>query len=82
MCGINGIFKKKEAVNERELRIMSSSVYHRGSDEAGFIISKDERIWLTNLRLSIRDIKNGQQHLYEQYIQTILIIVLIYHIIW
>lgn len=66
MCGINGMIKRTDYVREEELRLMSSAITHRGPDEAGFMISRDGKVGLSNLRLSIMDIKNGQQPMYNE----------------
>lgn len=66
MCGINGILKKDGCVEEEEIRRMSSCITHRGPDEAGFMLSRDRRCGISNLRLSIMDIKNGQQPMYNE----------------
>lgn len=66
MCGINSLYKIHGVVDPTDLRRMSSAIVHRGPDEAGFCIVNGGRVGLANLRLSIRDIKNGHQPMYNE----------------
>jgi len=57
MCGLAGIFQ--EGVEEHDIDVMIASLQHRGPDEFGTYI--DDHIALGSARLSIIDIKSGQQ---------------------
>jgi asparagine synthase (glutamine-hydrolysing) len=60
MCGIAGIFNFDSShVLELELRKMLSALRHRGPDQFGIYI--DKQAGLGNARLSIIDLKTGQQ---------------------
>jgi asparagine synthase (glutamine-hydrolysing) len=61
MCGICGIiyFDRGKHVERATLEAMNHQIFHRGPDEAGFYIS--ENIGLAMRRLSIIDVKTGQQ---------------------
>lgn len=63
MCGIAGIysFQSKESVQEEAIKNMLGIIRHRGPDESGIYIN--ENIGLGNVRLSIIDLKSGQQPL-------------------
>lgn len=63
MCGINGIyhFNLDEPVDKATLLQMRDVIYHRGPDEAGCYING--RIGFGHRRLSIIDLRNGQQPL-------------------
>jgi asparagine synthase (glutamine-hydrolysing) len=61
MCGICGVFHfdRKRLVERPILEAMNQQIVHRGPDDAGFYIS--ENIGLAMRRLSIIDLKTGQQ---------------------
>jgi len=61
MCGIVGIQNRAEAVppSEASLRQMLAMIRHRGPDEFGIYL--DSQVGLGNARLSIIDLKGGQQ---------------------
>nr|MBU1328622.1 asparagine synthase (glutamine-hydrolyzing) [Candidatus Omnitrophota bacterium] len=63
MCGIAGVFnyKSKEKIDPGVLSRMRSVISHRGPDEDGFYINQEESLGLGHRRLSIIDIKTGQQ---------------------
>ena len=66
MCGITGIFdtKSKKLIERSTLHRMNESLYHRGPDEGGLFL--DSGIGLGHRRLSIIDIKTGQQPLFNE----------------
>lgn len=68
MCGIAGIFnyKSKSAIDPEVISRMSRSISHRGPDEEGAYINQEEKIGLGHKRLSIIDIKTGQQPMSDQ----------------
>jgi asparagine synthase (glutamine-hydrolysing) len=63
MCGINGIFEPgRETVMDRAVvKAMADTLHHRGPDEEGFFCGPG--IGLGHRRLSIIDLKGGQQPL-------------------
>lgn len=58
MCGIAGIyhFQNSKKVREKELVKMRDTLVHRGPDDAGNYISKDEKVGLGTRRLKILDL--------------------------
>ncbi len=63
MCGIAG-FVLNNALNKDTLKNMVSRLYHRGPDEEGYY--EDGRFNGGQRRLSINDLKNGTQPLYNK----------------
>ena len=60
MCGIAGIINfSSKSIVEESIISMLSSIYHRGPDESGIYLGNG--IGLGNVRLSIIDLKTGQQ---------------------
>jgi asparagine synthase (glutamine-hydrolysing) len=61
MCGISGIFQfdRRRPVEPRVLEAMNLQIAHRGPDDAGFHF--DGHVGLAMRRLSIIDLKTGQQ---------------------
>lgn len=55
MCGIVGLFNKK-MVSEKLLIGMRDKLIHRGPDDAGIWINRDNRVGLAHRRLSIIDL--------------------------
>jgi asparagine synthase (glutamine-hydrolysing) len=66
MCGFIGIYNLKEAapVNTSVLRAMNDSIAHRGPDQSGEYF--DDFIGLGHRRLSIIDLSNGKQPLFNE----------------
>jgi asparagine synthase (glutamine-hydrolysing) len=67
MCGINGIIYSKRSgreVNAQTLTRMRDSLHHRGPDEAGIFV--EENVGLGHRRLSIVDLRNGQQPMFNE----------------
>ena len=58
MCGIAGVLNSEldREDLEKVLRKMMQSLHHRGPDDQGYFISKDETAGLVNRRLSILDL--------------------------
>ena len=64
MCGIAGIYNYSEnskPISENNLINMLARIRHRGPDESGIYL--DNNIGIGNVRLSIIDLKTGQQPL-------------------
>lgn len=65
MCGISGIYhahggmREKEEVYRKALERMNESIRHRGPDEDGIYLNS--HCGLAHVRLSILDLKKGQQ---------------------
>ena len=62
MCGFSGIFSFKKNINQNQIDVvkkMTDSIAHRGPEDSKFY--DDENLSLGFRRLSIIDIKNGQQ---------------------
>jgi asparagine synthase (glutamine-hydrolysing) len=67
MCGIVGIFKKNgDRVVADDIRMMGSTLLHRGPDEAGYALLGDGQVGFGHLRLSIIDLAGGQQPIYNE----------------
>ncbi len=67
MCGINGIVysnKSGREVNPQLLTAMRDVLSHRGPDEAGIFVERN--VGLGHRRLSIVDLKSGQQPMFNQ----------------
>jgi asparagine synthase (glutamine-hydrolysing) len=63
MCGIVGLFSRREPVSPVSLERATRSLYHRGPDGQRQWISPDRRIGLGHARLSIIDLTTGDQPL-------------------
>jgi len=67
MCGISGIYKfNDDHVIKDDLVDMCSAIEHRGPDEAGLALLHGQKVGLSHVRLSIRDIKHGQQPMFNE----------------
>ena len=64
MCGIIGAWLPKNKLSNLELDSLINSIYHRGPDEKGSLIEND--FYLGMRRLSIIDLKNGQQPIFNE----------------
>jgi asparagine synthase (glutamine-hydrolysing) len=67
MCGINGIIYSNKSgceVDSGVLTRMRDTLHHRGPDEAGIFVEKN--VGLGHRRLSIVDLKSGQQPMFNQ----------------
>ncbi|MEJ7699133.1 MAG: asparagine synthase (glutamine-hydrolyzing) [Pyrinomonadaceae bacterium] len=67
MCGINGIIyssKSRREVDSETLRRMRDLLRHRGPDESGIFVEKN--VGLGHRRLSIVDLKSGQQPMFNE----------------
>jgi asparagine synthase (glutamine-hydrolysing) len=61
MCGIVGVFSRREPVSAAMLDRATESLYHRGPDGQRHWISPDRRVGLGHARLSIIDLTTGDQ---------------------
>ncbi|MBN9288246.1 MAG: asparagine synthase (glutamine-hydrolyzing) [Gammaproteobacteria bacterium 39-13] len=61
MCGIVGIFSNENPVKKEHLDAALSALFHRGPDSQNTWISSDQKIGLGAARLSIIDLKTGDQ---------------------
>jgi asparagine synthase (glutamine-hydrolysing) len=61
MCGIVGIFSRRDPISPLTLQRATQSLYHRGPDGQGNWIAPDHRTGLGHSRLSIIDLETGQQ---------------------
>ena len=62
MCGIAGVMNRRAALPPPEierLQLMAGALQHRGPDEFG--VYRDDQVGLAHSRLSIIDLKTGQQ---------------------
>ncbi|MEP6925910.1 MAG: asparagine synthase (glutamine-hydrolyzing) [Pyrinomonadaceae bacterium] len=67
MCGINGIIysnKSGREVNAQMLIAMRDILHHRGPDEAGIFVERN--VGFAHRRLSIIDLKSGQQPMFNE----------------
>jgi len=58
MCGIAGIayFQKGKKVFSEEIKLMTDEIIHRGPDDSGVFISKNQQVGLGNRRLAVIDL--------------------------
>jgi len=61
MCGIVGIFSRREPISEGQLQRATRRLFHRGPDGQRHWISPDRRVGLGHARLSIIDLATGSQ---------------------
>jgi asparagine synthase (glutamine-hydrolysing) len=61
MCGIVGIFSRREPIAEGRLQHATRSLFHRGPDGQRHWMSRDRRVGLGHARLSIIDLTTGEQ---------------------
>ncbi|MEW6614399.1 MAG: asparagine synthase (glutamine-hydrolyzing) [Thermodesulfobacteriota bacterium] len=63
MCGIVGIYNPNSGVDLHSLKDMTNTLSHRGPDEEGYFVDLESGIAFGHRRLSIIDVKTGQQPL-------------------
>ena len=61
MCGIVGVFSRREPLDAANLERVTRSLYHRGPDGQRQWVSADRRVGLGHARLSIIDLTTGDQ---------------------
>lgn len=62
MCSILGTVSNKNKIDEESFKCLNKLMKHRGPDDQGYWKSLDEKIILSNQRLSINDVtSNGRQ---------------------
>ncbi len=61
MCGIVGVFSRREPIHATTLERATRSLYHRGPDGQRQWVSADCRVGLGHARLSIIDLMTGDQ---------------------
>jgi asparagine synthase (glutamine-hydrolysing) len=61
MCGIVGVYSRREPISPAALERATNSLYHRGPDGQRHWISPDRRVALGHTRLSIIDLATGDQ---------------------
>ena len=67
MCGINMILKKDHSLAESDdITRMCSAISHRGPDGAGYALLDSGALAFGHVRLSIIDIQEGDQPLYNE----------------
>jgi asparagine synthase (glutamine-hydrolysing) len=64
MCGILGAWLPKNNLSDQDFTSLVDSIYHRGPDEAGYLIEND--FYLGMRRLSIIDLEDGQQPVFNE----------------
>ena len=57
MCGISGFFLNFK-VDEKLLKKITQTIYHRGPDSMGFWFSEDDGVYMGHTRLSILDLSD------------------------
>ena len=72
MCGINGIISQYLDLNN-SVKKMNSITSHRGPDDNGVFLNKDNCICLGMNRLAILGIKTGVQPMYSNNNKKILV---------
>jgi asparagine synthase (glutamine-hydrolysing) len=63
MCGIAGIINNSDTRVEELIHNMTDAIWYRGPDDSGYLI--DENVALGHRRLSIIDLENGHQPMYN-----------------
>lgn len=66
MCGIIGVFAKREAVTPDLLRASVSQLHHRGPDSRGYWTHSNGSIGMGHARLSVIDLDTGEQPLVNE----------------
>ena len=61
MCGIVALFSRRDPISASALQRATQSLYHRGPDGQRHWISPDQRVALGHARLSIIDLRTGDQ---------------------
>jgi asparagine synthase (glutamine-hydrolysing) len=61
LCGIVGVFSRRDPISPLRLQRATQSLYHRGPDGQRTWIATDHRTGLGHARLSIIDLETGQQ---------------------
>jgi asparagine synthase (glutamine-hydrolysing) len=61
MCGIVALFSRRDPISASALERATQSLYHRGPDGQRHWISPDQRVALGHARLSIIDLRTGDQ---------------------
>ena len=61
MCGIVGVFSRRDPISAEVMERSTSSLYHRGPDGQQHWIAADGRVALGHARLSIIDLTTGDQ---------------------
>src|SRR5215467_12788946 len=61
MCGIVGMFSRRDPISAAVMQRATASLYHRGPDGQRHWIAADERVALGHARLSIIDLTTGDQ---------------------
>ena len=65
MCGICGIYKfDKTEILKNELKVMNDTMIFRGPDDDGYFVNNN--FGFAMRRLSIIDIQNGKQPIYDE----------------
>ncbi len=63
MCGICGYISKTNELDDNKIKLLNNGLKHRGPDEEGYYTHKN--ISIGHRRLSIIDLKTGQQPMYN-----------------
>lgn len=63
MCGIVAFWSKKDLISKQQFATALKTLHHRGPDSEGLWISADGKLGLGHTRLSIIDLKTGEQPL-------------------
>ena len=67
MCGINGVITvKSDPTIRKSISMMNDSIIHRGPDDVGIYVDRDNRVALGMRRLSIIDIDSGHQPMFSE----------------
>jgi asparagine synthase (glutamine-hydrolysing) len=73
MCGIVAIYSKDREISKIQIESSLHSIAHRGPDEEGFYFSPSRKVALGHVRLAIMDTQGGQQPLYSENQNLVLI---------
>ena len=74
MCGIVALFSHRDPISEPALQRATRCLHHRGPDGQGHWISSDRLVALGHSRLSIIDLKTGDQPIVSEDGQTRIVV--------
>jgi asparagine synthase (glutamine-hydrolysing) len=72
MCGIVAVYSRRNLISLNALKRAAQSLHHRGPDGQKIWISADNRVGLGHARLSIIDLRTGDQPIASENGQTII----------
>ena len=74
MCGIVALFSRRDPISAEVIQRATQRLYHRGPDGQRHWINPDRRVALGHARLSIIDLKTGDQPIASENEQTWIVV--------